>query len=404
MLNPLIIFLLLLLSLLTNSVFAESIKYSVSLREFAQKVATDNKVNILIQESVDDEQVTFFIGDKDATVYLPAFKKMLYLKGLDLKKDKSDFYYIEPIPEKKEEPKKEPEPIKDVFHSVTLKNPVFSDVENLLKMHDGVKYTYISSTNSVSFFCKPEYSSELLKSISALDVPYKQIQFKITVLETSLNEIKDRGANLSAYMQTIAKTDGDGKSINQSYNYFLNLITMPYSATTNVLENSKSGFYGVLKYLNQNGFTEIKNSPVVTARNQTEASFSSVINTRFSIGTSSYSNASSTSSTSYTYRDVGLKVTIKPVIIENMVHFDLALVIEDILDNESLKTSKKELKSNYGLKRGELLVLSGINKETQLDSSYGVPVLQNVWLLGELFKYESKTKTNSIVTITIEVL
>ncbi|AOO64560.1 putative secretion pathway protein D [Sulfurospirillum halorespirans DSM 13726] len=390
--------------LLISSVFAESIKYSVPLREFAQKVATDNKVNILIQESVDDEQVTFFIGDKDATVYLPAFKKMLYLKGLDLKKDKSDFYYIEPIPEKKEEPKKEPEPIKDVFHSVTLKNPVFVDVENLLKMHDGVKYTYISSTNSVSFFCKPEYSAELLKSIASLDVPYSQIQFKITVLETSLEDIKDRGANLSAYMQSVQKTDSDGNSVNSSYNYFLNLITMPYSATTNVLDNSKSGFYGVLKYLNQNGFTEIKNSPVVTARNQTEASFSSVINTRYSVGTSSYSNASSTSSTSYTYRDVGLKVIIKPIIIENIVHFDLTLILEDILDNDTLKTSKKELKSNYGLQRGELLVLSGINKETQLDSSYNVPVLSSIWLLGELFKYESKTKTNSIITIAIEVL
>ena len=401
-LNPLT--LCLLLSLLISSVFSESIKYSVPLREFAQKVATDNKVNILIQESVDDEQVTFFIGDKDATVYLPAFKKMLYLKGLDLKKDKSDFYYIEPIPEKKEEPKKEPEPIKDVFHSVTLKNPVFLDVENLLKMHEGVKYTYISSTNSVSFFCKPEYSAELLKSIASLDVPYSQIQFKITVLETSLEDIKDRGANLSAYMQSVQKTDSDGNSVNSSYNYFLNLITMPYSATTNVLDNSKSGFYGVLKYLNQNGFTEIKNSPVVTARNQTEASFSSVINTRYSVGTSSYSNASSTSSTSYTYRDVGLKVIIKPIIIENIVHFDLTLILEDILDNDTLKTSKKELKSNYGLQRGELLVLSGINKETQLDSSYNVPVLSSIWLLGELFKYESKTKTNSIITIAIEVL
>lgn len=392
---------------LISSVSAESFKYSVSLREFAQKVATDNKVNILIQESVDDEQVTFFIGDKDSTVYLPAFKKMLYLKRLDLKKDKSDFYYIEPIPEKKDEPKKEDTP-KDVFHSVTLKNPVFPDVENLLKMHDkDVRYSYISSTNTVAFFCKPQYSADLLKSISALDVPYNQIQFKITVLETSLNEIKDRGANLSAYMQSISKTDSDGKSINQSYNYFLNLITMPYSATTNVLENSKSGFYGVLKYLNQNGFTEIKNSPVVTARSQTEASFSSGQNIPYLINTSTYSQASTTSANSYSYKDVGLKIIIKPIIIGESVNFDLTLTLEDLLsgtDTKTPTTSKKELKSTYLLKKGELLVLSGINKETQLDSSFGVPVLQNVWLLGELFKYESKTKTNSIVTITIEVL
>lgn len=394
------------LSLLISSVLAESIKYSVSLREFAQKVATDNKVNILIQQSVDDEQVTFFIGDKDATVYLPAFKKMLYLKGLDLKKDKSDFYYIEPIPEKKEEPKEE-KIIKDVFHSVTLKNPVFPDVENLLKMHEGVKYTYISSTNSVSFFCKPEYLEDLKRSIKNLDVEVSQVQFKITVLETNLDVVRDRGANLSAYMQTVAKTDTDGNSVSQSYNYFLNLITMPYSATTNVLENSKSGFYGVLKYLNQDGFTEIKNSPVITASSNKEVSFTSGQNVPFRIGTSSYSSASTTSSSSYQYRDVGLNIKLKPIILGDVINFDLVLTLEDIINSQTsdlLSTSKRELKSNYKLKKGELLVLSGINKETQLDSSYGVPVLQNIFLLGELFKYESKTKTNSIVTITIEVL
>lgn len=393
------------LSLLISSVFAESIKYSVSLREFAQKVATDNKVNILIQQSVDDEQVMFFIGDKDATVYLPAFKKMLYLKGFDLKKDKSDFYYIEPIPEKKEEPKKE-EIIKDDFHSITLKNPVFSDVENLLKLHKS-EYSYISSTNTVAFFCRPEHSVELKKSILALDVPYNQVQFKITVLETNLNDIKDRGSNISAYMQSLPKVNADGDTVYQSYNYFLNLITMPYNATTNVQETSKKGFYGVLKYLDQNGFTQIKNSPVVTARSQAEASFSSGQNIPYLINTSTYSQASTTSANSYSYKDVGLKIVIKPIIIDESVNFDLTLTLEDLLsgtDTKTPTTSKKELKSAYLLKRGELLVLSGINKETQLDSSYGVPVLQNIWLLGELFKFESKTKTNSIVTIAIEVL
>ena len=321
---------------------------------------------------------------------------MLYLKGFDLKKDKSDFYYIEPIPEKKEGPKKEPELIKDVFHSVTLKNPVFPDVENLLKMHEGVKYTYISSTNSVSFFCKPEYSAELLKSIFVIDVPQNQVQFKITVLETSIDDLKDRGANISAYLQTT----------NETSKYFLNLITMPYTATTNVTDNSKAGFYGVLKFLDENGYTKIKNSPIITARNQTEVSFSSVKNIPYKAGTSSYASSSTTSTTTYAYKDVGLKVIIKPIIIENMVNFDLTLTIEDLLGttNDTPTTSKKELKSTYSLQRGDMLVLSGINKETVTDSSYSVPVLRSIYLLGELFKYSSTSTASSILTMTIEVL
>lgn len=397
----------LLLLLLISSLHAEVNKIAVPLREFALNVASYNKVNILIQESIDDEKVTFMVGDKDNSIYLPAFKKMLFLKGFDFKEDKkNNFYFIEKIPEKEKEEKKEPEPIKDDYHMVTLKNDVFNDVESLLKIHEA-KYSYISSTNSVSFFCKPEHSAHLLKTISSLDIENKQVQFKITVLETNLNDVKDRGANISAYMQTVTQNNSDGDALNQSYNYFLNLITMPYSASSNVLENSKSGFYGVLKYLNQNGFTEIKNSPVVTASSNKEVSFTSGKNVPFRVGTSSYASASTSSTSSYQYRDVGLKLILKPIILKETIGFDLLLTLEDIETSSTtdmLSTSKKELKSFYNLKKGEILVLSGINKETQLDSSFGVPVLKDIFILGELFKYESKSTTSSVITITIEVL
>jgi len=390
-----------------NTLHADKIE--VPLREFASIVATQNKVNILIQESIDEEKATFMVGDKDNSIYLPAFKKMLYLKGFDFKEDKkNNFYFIEKIPEKEKEEKKEPEPIKDVFHSMTLKNTVFTDVENLLKMHEA-KYSYISSTNTVAFFCKPEYLEKLKTEIVAMDVSFPQIQFKITVLETNLNDLKERGANLSAYAQSVipTSTDPDTSSPTQSFNYFLNLITMPYTAQSNVVETSKTGFYGVLKYLNQEGFTEIKNSPIVTARSHSEASFSSGQNVPFLVNTSSYSQASTTSSNSYQYKDIGLKILLKPIIIGDDINFDLTLTLEDILSGLETKTpitSKKELKSTYILKKGELLVLSGINKETKLDSSFGVPVLKDIFIVGELFKFESKSTTNSVITITIEVL
>lgn len=398
---------LLTLSLLISNLYADKIE--VPLREFASIVATQNKVNILIQESVDEEKATFLVGDKDNSIYLPAFKKMLFLKGFEFKEDKkNNFYYIEKIPEKEKEEKKEPEPIKDVFHSMTLKNIVFEDIENLLKLHAST-YSYIKSTNTVAFFCKPEFLPQLTHQIESLDVSFPQVQFKLTILETNLNDLKDRGVNLSAYMQTVTptNTEADTASQTQSFNYFLNLITMPYTASSNVVETSKTGLYGVLKYLNQEGFTEIKNSPIVTARSHAEASFSSGQNIPYLVQSSSFTQASSTKNDSYQYKDVGLKIILKPIIIGNDINFDLTLTLEDILsglDTKTPITSKKELKSSYKLKKGELLVLSGINKETQLDSSFGIPLLKDIFIVGELFKFESKSKTSSVITITIEVL
>ena len=379
-------------------------KIALTLREFADNTAIDNNVNILIQDTIEDDKTTFLIGDKNKKIMLPAFKKILFLKGFNFKADK-DFYYIEKIPEPKEEVKKEPEPIKDVFYSITLKNDVFNDVENLLKLHEA-KYSYVASTNSVAFFCKPEHLEKLKKEIMALDVYSPIIQFKITILETNINDLKDRGANLSAYMQTVDTSTKDVPTT-QSMNYFLNLITMPYSASSNVLSNSKSGFYGVLKYLNQNGYTKIQNSPVVTARSNNEASFSNVKNIRYIVNTSTYSMASTSSANSYQYKDVGTKITLKPMVLSDGIKFDLSLIVEDVISGEdtgSPTTSKKELKSIYTLKKGEILVLSGINTDKTLDSSFGIPVLQDIWFLGNFFKFESKSNTQSVITITIEVL
>jgi general secretion pathway protein D len=352
-------------------------------------VASDHNVNILIQQSIEDDKIFFYLGDTNSTkVPLSAFSKMLYLKGFNLKKT-DGFYFIEQIV------KPEVKPVENVFQTVALKNPVFVDVQNLLNTYE-INATYIASNNSISFSAPPKRLNEILTSIRAIDVPQSQVQFKITVLETSMDALKDRGANVSAYLQTT----------NETSKYFLNLITMPYTATTNVTDNSKSGFYGVLKFLDENGYTKIKNSPIVTARNQTEVSFSSVKNIPYKAGTSSYSNASTSSTTSYAYKDVGLKVIIKPIIIDNMVNFDLTLTIEDLLSitNDTPTTSKKELKSTYSLQRGDMLILSGINKETVSDSSYSVPVLRSIYLLGELFKYNSTSTATSILTMTIEVL
>lgn len=69
--------------------------------------------------------------------------------------------------------------------------------------------------------------------------------------------------------------------------------------------------------------------------------------------TSSVENTTISQSSSYEYKDVGLQVKLKPLIIDEFVHFDLHLIVEDLLDNKNLTptTSKKELKSSYTLKK-----------------------------------------------------
>jgi len=371
-------------------------KVDVTLREFANIVAIQNHINILISSSIKQDKVLFILADKTkAYVMLPAFQKMLFLKDLQLTKNLG-FYYIDKIPH----PEKE-----EFYHTIKLNNLVYDDVNDLLKIND-IKSVYIKSTNSVGFKSTMKKYNILKKYIQDLDVQYPQIQFKINIFYTNIDNLKDRGFNLSAYKQSVQKTSQNNQVNTQNLTYFLNLITMPYSATTNVVDTAKNGFYATVKYLNQNGFTNIKNSPILTAKSHSKVSFSSVKNVPYLVSTVTNETASKQTTQNVEYKDVGLKIDISPIVINDVVNFDLNLVVEELTSTSSLTptTQKRELNSSYRLKRGEILVLSGVNRESLLSTSYGVPLLKDIFLIGQLFQYKSETKTKETLTISIEVL
>ncbi len=374
-------------------------KVDVTLREFANIVAEQNHINILISSDVEDDKIFFYIADKTKTyVLLPAFKKMLYLKDLQLLHSQG-FYYIDKI--------KHPEH-KVFYQSIKLNNLVYEDVGSLLQIND-IKSTYIKSTNSVGFKSTNKKFHILEKHIKYLDVEYPQIQFKINIFYTNIDNLKDRGFNLSVFKKSVNTSSGKNSTVStQNLVYFLNLLTMPYSTPSNVVSNAKQGFYAVVKYLDLNGFTEIKNSPVLTARSHSKVSFSSVKNIPYLVSSVTNEDTSKSTTESLEYKDVGLKIDISPIVINDVINFDLKLVIEELISTSTPSltpsTQKRELNSSYRLKRGELLILSGVNRETLLSKDYGIPLLKDIWLLGELFKFKSETKTKEILTISIEVL
>ncbi len=380
-------------------------KVNVTLREFASIVATENKINILISSDIKEDKVLFILANKKNKIFLPAFKRMLYIKDMELIKQKG-FYYIDKIKVEVDEVIEEIKPEK-MFYSIKLNNLVFEDVNKLLQLNN-IKSIYIKTTNSVCFFALEDEYKKLSTNIKDLDIKLPQIQFKITIFTTNKEDLKERGFNISAYAHSLDKSDSSGENgtSSTSFMYFLNLITMPYNVPSNVVANSSSGLYTVVKYLNQNGFTEIENSPILTAKSHSKVSFSTVKNIPYLTSSVTTESTDTKTTESLEYKDVGMKIDISPVVINDVINFDLNLIIEELTSNSSLTptTEKRQLNSSYSLKRGEILVLSGVNKSSTLTTDFGIPLLQEVWLLGELFKYKTTTISKSILTITVEVL
>lgn len=369
----------------------------LNLLEFANLASVNSNTDILISDDINPNEF-YFYTNKGSRVSISHFRKAIEIKGLRLVRN-SDFYYVE----NKALDNNGTLTPKAKLRYLELKNNTFDDVSKIIKSttdsndfnSTSSKVEYIKSTNSVVFKANDDDYSDIIDFAQRSDKRLEQVNFKLTILETNLNNAENIGTNLNSLADVVTRAD---------FNYFVNLITMPYTAETNVVRDKKKGFYGVLNLLVKNDVTSVKQSPYLVAKNGTPVYFSSVRNIPYLKNTSTYSNASTTTQNTYDYRDVGLKVSITPTILKDHIDFDLDLVVEDILDETTLtpQTSKKELKSNYSINKGEILVLSGINKETAYEYRNGIPLLKDIPIIQYLFSIKQKVIQKSVITLTIE--
>lgn len=386
---------LLALVLSLNLLLASEVK--LNLLEFANLASVNSNTDILISDDINPNNF-YFYTNKQTKISISLFRKAIEVKGLRLVRN-SDFYYVE----NKALDNNGTLTPKAKLRYLELKNNTFDDVSKIIKSttdsndfnSTSSKVEYIKSTNSVVFKANDDDYNDIIDFAQRSDKRLEQVNFKLTILETNLNNAENIGTNLNSLADVVTRAD---------FNYFVNLITMPYTAETNVVRDKKKGFYGVLNLLVKNDVTSVKQSPYLVAKNGTPVYFSSVKNIPYLKNTSTYSNASTTTQNTYDYRDVGLKVSITPTILKDHIDFDLDLVVEDILDETTLtpQTSKKELKSNYSINKGEILVLSGINKETSYEYRNGIPLLKDIPIIQYLFSIKQKVIQKSVITLTIE--
>lgn len=370
-----------------------------NLLQFADLASVENKTQILISGSIVPDDYIFFTSSKNPKISLSLFKKMVELQGLRfLKLD--DFYFIDNLTDNQKNAVNneslENSSINENLYYIKLSGNSFDELNSILSLYEK-NATYISQDNSAVFKASEKQFSEIISYLPNFDTKDKeQVSFKITILETEINVLKERGTEINSLLELSGHKD---------FKLFFNMLTVPYTQSSNVIKKSNE-FYGVLQLLDKNDITKIKASPFLVAKNNTQVNFSSVKNLPFLSNTSTYTQSAVQTQNTYEYRDVGLKLTLKPVIVSDMIDVDLNLIYENLLstgDSLTPKTSKKELKSNYRLRKGEIIVLSGINQNTNIEVKKGIPILKDIPILQYIFSTKNKELSESILSISIEV-
>jgi general secretion pathway protein D len=347
----------------------------VSLKDFIIQVAQDSDKTFLIDKKVDDT-VTLTVSNRIRKGdYLNVLKMLLESKNLEMVKD-GNIYHIQDIKK---------------YRTVKINFAKYDDIKDLFTDYEA-KIKHIKNSNSLLIFSSLKEYQKVLSLLRTVDILPHQKKLKITIINTNLNNIKERGFQ-------------NDYKLSSSDNYFFNLVAYPFTVTNQLPSDSKTSFYSFIKFLNQEGYTNLLSSPTLTILDDKETLFQVVNNIPYKISTTQNLTATTTSTTNYDYKDVGLNIKVTPKILpSNQVYLDLDLSFENVISqSETPSISKKRIKQNLILKQGEICVLTGINQDEEQIQKGGIPGLKDIPYLGWLFKYETKNTNHFNLTVLLEI-
>lgn len=377
MINKIMFFLFLMLGF-QNSINAENLE--INMAEFATFVSQINNVEIIVDDALKDENIILISNDNSFT--LEAFTNTVKMKNYELVKTDKFYLVRKKIEEKKDL----------VVNTIQLNKIDFEYIKTLFAVYKDLEYSYIPSSKLLVIKSTNEVFETLKNIISKIDNTPKQLKIKITILDTNLNKIKEYGTELT-------------ENINQSSNFFFNLLAYPFQVASNINSTQKDNFTSFVKLLNQNKITELVASPTLILSDTEKVDFNIVKTIPYLSGSTTVDDTNTKTTNSYTYKDIGLKIAITPKIFNNDVNLNLELTSETILDNSlTPKTSKSFIKQVFTLSKNKLFVLTGINQTQKYKDTQKTPLLGDIPFLGWLFKTDTSDVTNSNLTILLELV
>ncbi|MEO0264503.1 MAG: secretin N-terminal domain-containing protein [candidate division WOR-3 bacterium] len=117
---------------------------------------------------------------------------------------------------------------------------------------------------------------------------------------------------------------------------------------------------------------------------------------------------------SYDYRDIGVKLKVKPSINKDgFVYLNIYQEVTKVsiaATSETGATSpttlKRSTKTTVGVKDSQTIVISGLISDDETGTNQGIPILSSIPIIGNLFGYKSTTKDkkNLLVFITPRIV
>jgi general secretion pathway protein D len=289
-----------------------------------------------------------------------------------------------------------------------------------LSLANGIKIGFDKASNSILAYATEKEYQQLKNFISKLDQRKKQVLIMATIIEASDKSILDSGIKWQI-LGTYGGVAFGGASKNDIYSAYASgkfvIGTLTKSGETVSIGGSELFFPDLLflySLLEQGtGFNVISNPKILTLDNK-EADIKVGQVVPFPTGIKYDVNGNPI--ITYDYKEIGLELKVTPRISKKSLRLMLTLKVQEITGyltnnvggiNYSVPiTSTRELNSDIVVQSGQTVIIGGLISNKALFSNSKVPVLGDIPMVGNLFKYKHKEqeKTNLFIFITPYVI
>ncbi|MCC6221765.1 MAG: type II secretion system secretin GspD [Deltaproteobacteria bacterium] len=276
------------------------------------------------------------------------------------------------------------------------------------------------STNSLIINASRSDFLRIKELVDELDVKRRQVLVEATILEVSLTREEDSGTELQG------STGGsDGGVIGQTnFGGLTELVTNPAALSDLTIAAASTGTITLpgglvlpsqallISALSRNSNVNVLSAPNLLTTDNQEAQIIVGENVPFVTSTSTDPTNLNNTFNQIERQDVGITLRITPQI--STGHFVTLKVFVEISnvvagtrnDPNGPTTTIRTTETTVEVKNGQMVVMGGLIADNVTQSKRGIPYLQDVPVLGHLFKQEGndERRTNLLIFITPRII
>ncbi|MGQ0443739.1 MAG: type II secretion system protein GspD, partial [Beijerinckiaceae bacterium] len=267
----------------------------------------------------------------------------------------------------------------------------------------GVRILPDVSNNSVVIYANAATYQIIEKALNQLDRPQLQVAVDVTLAEVTLNDSLSYGVQF--FLGRLGALDNSNPGV-QAINTPSGLAPPLTQPGFNLLVGSKLTPHVIISALKNYTTTKILSNPSLVVVNNQVATLTVGDQIPVQTGTLTSNVGIATTASSISYTNTGIILRIQPRINANgSVSLDVEQEISACSNcsttaaNLTPTINKRRVKSSIMVQGGQTVLLAGLVSETQFGERAGVPLLEQIPVLGEAF-----TPTNSRSLLRTELI